>query len=1055
MHAAGGAGVRVLWSTADWARAIAELPIEGPLPAATVIVPDERAAHALRRELLRLGHGRLLVGTRFVSPFTLARETLAAAGVEFAAGEEELRPLRLRALFAELRAIAGKMPALRYFDPEQLHAMPGWDEALARTITEMEAGGLTPEDLLRSGHKRAADVGTLWREIDRSAGNSWSAARVMLEAAGLLGSFRPVHGPALAAVTGHETTVHAAFLRALPRCTLVVFGARPLRDEHVARVGLLFGDEVAAALRDAKPPPAGSTDRDRLAARLFGPPGTSMPAGRPATFDHSVSIEQHAGIEDEIEAAADWVVREIVEHRTPLEEIAVLLPALDPLAGWIADRPARLPWKDGTLPVHVAGGLPATGAAAGVRILAILRALREFLPADRVAALLPWLRLDGGESHLSAGRSMELAFALGTVGGGVSNPRGALEWKARLAAREAALDRRTDHGGETPREEHRAERRRRERLLRDIRAVRVSLEMLADLAGRVLDGEPLRDLLAPFRVFLTERVLLPVAGDVPVQAVFLDRLDVACKAGVVGDLRGDDALGFMQAAIESLRLGAGRFGDPAVYVGTIAGAAPLPFRAVRILGLAEGHFPTAEHRDPVLPKDGGRGTAVVERPDRMLMQLHAFDRVVRNASERIAISVSRTDVNGAEREPSALLIDIAAALAPSVPGPAEAARKRRLDHPIGSAASHDRVAKASAETRGAAGPATLLVPSGWKTRPDLDLVRLLELDAAGDHGAAPPEILPFVPGLTKDRPLSPTALRTLLECPYRFLLSTLIGWAEPTSPAPVLEIDPRAFGSLFHRVAESFARAHGAEFGERRRDARRWKDEARAIAGRAFEELVQEYPLAGPDVRRQQLDRLLAAVAVFVDYDWSDGKPRKLFAVEHPFGEPEPLELKPGTHSLHVHGRIDRIDVEGERTLLRDIKTGGAHPRARKEAGPLPKLDVQIAIYGLAAERMARAWGIPPGIEVAYAYVERPPAVERGFRGDDWGDLRDAATRWLDIGARLLAERSFPRTPVTQDCEYCPFIAVCGEAAPGGRTASAPPAEGAAAEFHALRAREA
>ncbi|MDI7269578.1 MAG: PD-(D/E)XK nuclease family protein, partial [Myxococcota bacterium] len=571
-------------------RQLAELPIEGPLPAATVIIPDERAAHALRRELLRLGHGRLLVGTRFVSSFTLARETLAAAGVEFAGGEEDLRPLRLRALFA-------RKPRLGYFDPEQLHAMPGWDEALARTIAEMEAGGLTPEDLLRSGHKRAADVGTLWREIDRSAGDSWSTARVMLEAAGLLGSFRPVHGPVLAAVTGHETTVHAAFLRALPRCTLVVFGARPLRDEHVARVGLLFGDEVAAALRGAQAPPAGSTDRDRLAASLFEPIEISMHAGRPATFDHSVSLEQHAGIEDEIEAAADWVAREIVEHRTPLEEIAVLLPGLDPLAGFLADRLARLPWKDGTLPVHVAGGLPATGAAAGVRILAILRALREFLPANLVAALLPWLCLDGDQPHLSASDSVQLAFALGTVGGGVSNPRGALEWKAHLAARG-----RRGGGGEAPREEHRAERRRRERLLRDIRAVRVSLEMLADLAGRVLDGEALRDLLAPFRTFLTERVRLPVAGDVSVQAIFLDRLEVACKAGVVGDLRGDDALGFMQAAIESLRLGTGRFGDPAVYVGTIVGAAPLPFRAVRILGLAEGQFPSAEHRDPVLPR---------------------------------------------------------------------------------------------------------------------------------------------------------------------------------------------------------------------------------------------------------------------------------------------------------------------------------------------------------------------------------------------------------------------------------------------------------------------
>jgi hypothetical protein len=57
---------------------------------------------------------------------------LGAAGVAFRAGEEALRPTRLALLFH-----AG-LP-LGHFPLELLRSAPGWDEAFARTITELEA----------------------------------------------------------------------------------------------------------------------------------------------------------------------------------------------------------------------------------------------------------------------------------------------------------------------------------------------------------------------------------------------------------------------------------------------------------------------------------------------------------------------------------------------------------------------------------------------------------------------------------------------------------------------------------------------------------------------------------------------------------------------------------------------------------------------------------------------------------------------------------------------------------------------------------------------------
>jgi hypothetical protein len=116
----------VFWSTRDWAEAIAVLPAGGPLPCRTVLVPRERVAHALRRELICAGHAGVLAGTRFVPTPAAASAVLQNAGVEFTPGEEGLRAIRLLALFRE------RLP-LRHFSARLLQATPGWDEAFART----------------------------------------------------------------------------------------------------------------------------------------------------------------------------------------------------------------------------------------------------------------------------------------------------------------------------------------------------------------------------------------------------------------------------------------------------------------------------------------------------------------------------------------------------------------------------------------------------------------------------------------------------------------------------------------------------------------------------------------------------------------------------------------------------------------------------------------------------------------------------------------------------------------------------------------------------------
>src|SRR5512132_1190663 len=174
------AAVTIFWSTRDWAHALAALPAGGALPSRTALVPRERVAHSLRRELIKTGHAGALAGTRFIAPAASAIAVLEAAGVSFTPGEEALRPARLLALFR--RGLA-----LRHFSAALLSTNPGWDDAFAGTIGDLEATGLRPDDLERADASAALrDVAEVWRAVDESAGASWTTARIFREATAAL-----------------------------------------------------------------------------------------------------------------------------------------------------------------------------------------------------------------------------------------------------------------------------------------------------------------------------------------------------------------------------------------------------------------------------------------------------------------------------------------------------------------------------------------------------------------------------------------------------------------------------------------------------------------------------------------------------------------------------------------------------------------------------------------------------------------------------------------------------------------------------------------------------
>ena len=233
-----------------------------------------------------------------------------------------------------------------------------------------------------------------------------------------------------------------------------------------------------------------------------------------------------------------------------------------------------------------------------------------------------------------------------------------------------------------------------------------------------------------------------------------------------------------------------------------------------------------------------------------------------------------------------------------------------------------------------------------------------------------------VPGLTAERPISASALTTLWRCPYRFLLERLLGFREPAQRPATDHIDPLAYGSLFHTVAEVFFREVGEAICTRRGDLPKWIDRARAIASVEFDRLQDEYPLRGGEAIERERQRLLRQIEQLVRHEWEIDS-RTFVATELPFGQPEPLRLDLPGGPLFVRGTIDRVDRNGRELSVRDLKTGRVSDFGEEPIGPIR--DLQIDLYGLVLDADARV--NERVSSAAYVHPSEAQELERAFRG--------------------------------------------------------------------------
>jgi ATP-dependent helicase/nuclease subunit B len=493
---------------------------------------------------------------------------------------------------------------------------------------------------------------------------------------------------------------------------------------------------------------------------------------------------------------------------------------------------------------------------------------------------------------------------------------------------------------------------------------------------------------------------------------------------------------------------------PGVFVSDLATVSGLPFRAVIVPGLIEGHFPHSVRQDPFLLDAERQHLAEVLLCD--LQQRYRqgeaerllFTRTLHSATERLMLTYPRLDyANGHAHTPSSYLLRVVEALSgryatlsdledwsetvpltPLYHGPPQ----RALDASEFHLASIER-ARARQDTT-LLGYLPMGIPFFSQARVALherwDAPRLTSFDGMIENtvtlSAVQRRLFPM--GMT----LSASALEMYARCPFRYFLNTVLGVVPQEDPELLLTLQPRGRGALVHEILHTFF-------------SRLQKGNLVPLAAQEPQELLQLLEMVArthfaafavtqvtglPVVWEVEQERLLKQLSLLLSWEIENGQDFLPVAFEALFGidsEETTTVLPSGVVQLrlddesviHLRGRIDRIDVsaDAQRARILDYKSGKP-VRGRFASGTA----LQLPLY-LQAARSLRSdlqW-----IGADYVYINRAEQPHQPFFTEDtWAEAEIELRTIVTALVGGLRGGCFPQTPYT--CQPCAFPLICG-----------------------------
>jgi ATP-dependent helicase/DNAse subunit B len=481
-----------------------------------------------------------------------------------------------------------------------------------------------------------------------------------------------------------------------------------------------------------------------------------------------------------------------------------------------------------------------------------------------------------------------------------------------------------------------------------------------------------------------------------------------------------EVTGVLDAA--SYRLPAGA-GSEEILVADVVQARGLSFRAVAMLGLAEGEFPATLGEDPFL-RDADRRRLRDEFGLPLELSTEGseaefFYEAITRPRERLLLTRPRLADNGAPWQASPyweavrrLVTVVPAQLSSaSAPLPGEAASWPEL---LESLAIHDgceaarRWAQLTEPTRVGGVDAAYQV---------LQERRQFAAGGSPFDGDLSSLAGMFAARFAPERTWSASRLESYCSCPFAFFVSNVLGLEPRQEPAEGL--DARQLGNIYHHI---FEQLYGTVTGSADLEAllaalpaiaAAVLDAApRAEGFRATAWWTQTRAEIAANVRRS-VEALAALPGGFVPV-----------VQEAAFIHSCSLTVSDGDDALRLHGYIDRVDRAPDESLrIIDYKTAG--PWAFTDKAILEGKKLQLPLYALAAEQ---ALGLGRVVDGFYWHVQHAEASKftlAGFEGGPDAAIATAlAYAWTAV-REARAGRFAPHPPDGGCPNYCPAVAFC------------------------------
>jgi CRISPR/Cas system-associated exonuclease Cas4 (RecB family) len=297
--------------------------------------------------------------------------------------------------------------------------------------------------------------------------------------------------------------------------------------------------------------------------------------------------------------------------------------------------------------------------------------------------------------------------------------------------------------------------------------------------------------------------------------------------------------------------------------------------------------------------------------------------------------------------------------------------------------------------------------------------------------------------INNEKPLSPTAINTWLQCSLRFYFRYILQLPEPDEMKD--EIDSPVFGSIFHEVIENLYKPFEGKMVEKadlekiRNNKVFIENEIRRAIGKHY--FRQKDPnektvkLEGKTILIYENTKTFVRRVLEID---AEQAPFQLVSLEGDYNATLDVAVGEKQIPVRIGGKIDRVDRGNGTLRILDYKTGNVESFSFKELDELfekdkekPKKEIlQALIYCLIYKKnTGETTDLQPSIYSLRKLFEEnfSPEIKRNNQIFSFQDIEEEFTDKLqNLVAEILSESGrFYQTPHVKFCQYCPYNKIC------------------------------